>query len=118
MTLDPDFIIFTIGVLGTIFTVYNYFRNPQEAIEKKQALSEQELDNTAQVLTQKLQWEKEENERRFRELGEKITGAMTLAQNHIHTVDVKVDTLNASVNTMAVKVAELSTIINERIPKK
>ena len=100
-------ITFVLGTLAIIFSVYNYFKNPQVEEDKK-----------ASLLAQQVEWEKEATEKRFTELGSRLDGSMTLAQNHIHTVDVKVDSVISSVNTMSNEIVELATIINERIPKK
>lgn len=122
-------ITFAIGILGVIFTVYNYFKNPQIKIEKGQIkvaedlkdkatiLSQKEVENKAQLLAQQVQWEKEANEKRFAEMGIAIEKAMTLAQNHIHTVDTKVDGLKDITEQMGKEIVRLGTIIEERIPK-
>lgn len=105
--LNPGNVMFALGILGTIFTVFSYFRNPQVESDKKDAL-----------LPQQVQWAAEGSERRFVEMGGRITEAMTLAQNHIHTVDTKVDTLGKGVIEMGKELTRLATIIEERIPKK
>jgi hypothetical protein len=55
-------------------------------------------------------------------MGTRMDAALALAQNHTHTVDVKVDTLIGSVNQMNLQltnaITRLETTINERIPKK
>lgn len=58
-------ITFIIGLLGVLFTVYNYFRKPQEDIEKVQAVSQKEVDGKSNLLAQQVQWEKEANEKKF-----------------------------------------------------
>lgn len=115
----------TIGILvilGYVFFIYNYFRNPQENLDKKQALDKEESAGRDKLFEQRMQWEKESNDKRFTELGVRLTDSMTLAQNHIHTVDVKVDGLIGSVNTMNLQltneITKLRTIIEERFPKK
>jgi hypothetical protein len=127
---DIGFIIGIIGIIGAIFTIYNYFRNPQENIEKKQIkseedlkdkatiLSQKEVENKATLLAQQVQWEKEANEKKFCEFGLRLDGALAMAQNHIHTVDVKVDNLIATVGKMSNEITRLATIIDERIPKQ
>lgn len=104
-------ISYIVGFLGIVFAVYLYFRNPQE-----------KLDKDASILEQRVQWEKESNEKRFSDMGIRMDNALTLAQNHTHTVDVKVDGLIGSVNTMNLQltnaITRLETTINERIPKK
>lgn len=121
MTLDATNVsyILSIAALFTIaFTIYNHFQNPQTALDKREALNDEKADGKASLLAQQLQWEKESNAAKFAELGLRITEAMSLAQNHIHTVDTKVDRLIESVGVMGNGVTELRTIINERIPKK
>lgn len=115
--LTPSNIMFAIGVIGVIFSVFLYFQKPQQELDKKQAVDQIEVDGKAKLLAQQVQWEKEANEKRFGDMGTRLTEAMTLAENHIHTVDTKVEGLNASVNSMGREIVRLSTIIEERIPK-
>lgn len=105
--LTPSNITFILGVLAIIFSVYSYFRNPQIKSDKTDAL-----------LTQKLQWTIEGNEKRFSDVNINIEKAFNLAQNHIHTVDIKVDKLIENVSLMSNEITKLSTIIEERVPKK
>ena len=129
--LTQNNILFIITILSVIFGIFSYFHVPQEALEKKQAitdermnnnatlLSQQEIDNKADVLAKQVQWEKEANERRFKEMSETMKSTLALAQNHIHTVDTKVDNLAAAVNSMNLniteKISELSTTVKLRI---
>ncbi|MCX6785907.1 MAG: hypothetical protein NTZ18_03605 [Candidatus Komeilibacteria bacterium] len=115
--------------IGIAFLVYNKFHVPQEKLEKQQLITEGEIDNKASILAQKeletkallladqVRSKNEENEKRFHDMGIRLDTAMTTAQNHIHTVDVKVDKLIETVGIMTNKITELTTIINERIPK-
>jgi len=116
--LTPSNIMFVIGIVGVLFSVYTYFRNPQDILEKTLAVDRAKDDGTIAKLEQRAQWEKEANEKKFTELGTRINDSMTLAQNHIHTIDTKVDGLVEQMGVMSNKVTELTTIINERIPKK
>lgn len=123
-------ITFALGIIGMIFGVYRYFRDPQIDIDKKQALNDErdkskatildqtKVENKTELLAQQFKIESESNNRRFVELGERIDKSMTLAQNHIHTVDTKVDGLTKSVNEMSNEITRLATIISERMPKK
>lgn len=116
--------------LGIIFGVFMFFRKPQEDIETKQALTDKDIAGKATVLAQKeleakalvlaeqVKSKNEENERRFCDMSIRLDTAMTTAQNHIHSVDLKVDELIKTSNIMCNKMTELTTIINERIPKK
>jgi hypothetical protein len=137
-------IMFVVGILGVIFSIYHYFKNPQLDIEKRQALDAQatekdkliaekdlgtkatilaqkEAEGKASLLAQQVQWEKESNEKKFTEFGVRLDTALSLAQNHIHSVDVKVDNLVATVVTMNLsltkEITKLGTIIEERNPK-
>jgi len=118
MTLDYQSVTFFIGLAGAVFTVYNIFRKPQEDMEKRQAVSEKEGDGNAALLRQRMDWEKENNAQKFSELQINMKDAMTLAQNHTHTVDVKVDNLIEAVRIQSIEIAKLGTIIDERLPRK
>jgi len=128
--ITPGNITFAIGIVGIIFTIYNYFRKPQEDMEKKQLLVDKEIDSKATILAQKemenkaalldqqVKLERELNEKKFADMGCRLDTAMTVAQNHIHTVDTKVDGLIKTINQMSNEVTRIGTIIEERIPKK
>lgn len=105
------------AIIGIIFNIYKSYHGPQEQSEKQQIINKAELDSKTQLIDQKLQWEKEATERRFRDVAQQQTEAMTLAQNHIHTVDTKVDALIKEVGNLKLATKEVSTIINERLPK-
>lgn len=47
-----------------------------------------------------------------------IHESFNLAQNHIHTVDTKVDKLVETVGQLSNEVTKLGTIIEERVPRK
>lgn len=111
-------ITFALGLLAIIFSIYTYFRNPQEALDKREALNQKETDGKASLLAQQMQWEKELTEKRFTDMGLRITESMSLAQNHIHTVDTKVDDLAKRMTVMSNEVTRLATVIEERIPRK
>jgi hypothetical protein len=100
-------VMFAIGILGVIFTVYNYFRNPQINQDKKDAL-----------LAQQIQWMIEGTDRRFKTTQESFQQLILQSNNHIHTIDVKVDGLNHNVCSMENEITKLSTVIDERIPKQ
>lgn len=120
--IDPFLTIgnvtFAIAIIGMIFSIYLYFKTPQERLDKKQAIIEKDVQDKASILAQQLQWEKESMERRFKELNDHMCAANALAQNHIHSIDIKVDNLTAMINTMNVEVGKLQVIIEERFPKK
>jgi hypothetical protein len=105
--ITPGNVTFAIGILGVIFTIYNYFRNPQIKTEQKDALQSQEIKFMC-----------ESNDRRFLAIQERFDGMLLQSNNHIHTVDTKVETLTSSINDMGKEITKLATIIDERIPKK
>ena len=105
--LTPSNIMFGLGILGIIFSVFNYFRNPQIAEDKK-----------ASLLAQQVQWSTEAVDRRFKDMQESFQQLILQSNNHIHTVDTKVESLNTAVGAMGIEIAKLSTIIEERIPAK
>ena len=100
-------VTFGLGILAILFSVYNYFRNPQMKAEKIDAL-----------LEQRVKFMNESNERRFCDMNTSIKDAYGLANNHIHTVDTKVENLIKTIGIMSNEITRLSTIIEERIPKK
>jgi uncharacterized protein HemX len=105
-TLLQDF-VFVLGIIGVIFGVYQYFRNPQVAEDKRAALLAQEVKTTSTSV-----------EQRFESMQKNFEGLLLQSNNHIHSLDIKIDALNKAMTDMRVEVATLSTIINERIPKK
>ena len=111
-----------LGIFGAVFGAFNYFKKPQEDMERKQAISEKEIDNRAHVLAEQLKWEKESNDKRFAELSKSLSDSICLNQNHTHTIDIKIDDLRACVNqmnlSMSMEITKLTTIINERLPIK
>ncbi len=116
--LTTSNIIFILGVMGAVFGVYTYFRDPQIALDKQQDLDKQEVEGKAALLEERTKWDRDQSEKRFVDMGIRLDTAFTLAQNHTHTVDVKVDKLIDSVNSLGNFVTKLETIIDERIPKK
>ncbi len=116
--LTPSNIVFVLGLIGTIFGVYTYFRDPQIAMDKRQELDKQEVENKALMIEERSRWYQETSDKKFLEMGTRINEAFTLAQNHTHTVDVKVDKLIESVMMLSNGVTKLSTIMDERLPKK
>lgn len=120
--INPSLIASFIAIASVAVNVYLYFRTPQENLDKRQAVSEVTVDGKAALLAQQIQWDKESNAERFKEMSERIVATTAMAQNHIHTVDTKVDALASTVAQMNLQITgeiiKLGTIINERIPKK
>lgn len=105
--ITPANVTFVLGVLGVIFTVFRYFKEPQTEEEKKAAL-----------LALQVNLQNESVNNRFKEIQDNFFSLLKQNQNHIHTVDTKVDVLSHTVESLAKDIVRLSTIIEERIPKK
>lgn len=105
--LTPNNIMFVLGIMGIIFGVYHYFKNPQVDADKRDAL-----------LAQQVQWQIEGTEKRFKQIQDSFQSLLLQSNNHIHTVDTKVDALSIKVGNLDIAIAKLGTIIEERIPKK
>lgn len=99
--------MFVLGIGGIIFSIFSYFKNPQIASDKQDAL-----------LAQQVQWGKESVDARFKAIQDSFQALLLQSNNHIHTVDTKVDALHGIVGTMGNEITRLATIIEERIPKK
>jgi hypothetical protein len=126
-------ITLTITALTALFLAYNYLKNPQTRIEKKQAIDNEKEQGKVAILNAQLDWQKEtaaqqlrevkdDSERRFKDVNDKLTEVLRISQNHIHTVEVKVDALSNGVNEMNLSLSKdmaiLQTLIAERMPCK
>lgn len=111
-------IMFALGIIGILFSVYSYFRNPQEKLALDQALTKKDVESEAALLAQEVKLKNEQNDKKVTELAARLDGAMTLAQNHIHTVDTKVDGVITQISLMSNEITMLRTIIEERMPRK
>jgi len=89
---DPTWIIAALGILGTIFGIYSYFKEPQIKSDKVDALMAQNIKAIRDDI-------------------------VNIRDNHIHSLSMSLDETNKQVNNLNVKVATLATIIDERIPK-
>ena len=118
-----SYIIGIVGLIGVAFSIWNKVKDPQNEIETKQAVTDKEIGNKATILAQKeleskalllaqqVESEKSLNEKKFNEMGLRI-----------QAVDMKVDTLISGNNTWHLEISNsmvrLSTILEERLPKK
>lgn len=105
--LTPSNITFVIGLAALAFSIWGKIREPQTDSEKRDAL-----------FAQQMQYSMDSTDRRFKEMQESFNSLLLQSNNHIHTVDTKVETLNTTVTSMENKITRLTTIIDERIPKK
>lgn len=99
--------MFAIGVIGVGITVYKSIFDPQVKFDKTDALMQQQM-----------KWFTESTEGRFKTMQDSFNSLLLQSNNHIHTVDTKVDKVKESVDQMGREITRLGTIIEERIPKK
>jgi len=105
--LTPSNIMFVLGLLAIMFSIFRYFREPQEKAEKTDALMDQQM-----------RWTSDATENRFKSMQESFNSLLLQSNNHIHTVETKVDRLHEGMGVLGQEVVKLATIIDERIPKK
>lgn len=94
--LTPSNIMFALGLLGILFSVYNYFRNPQIISDKTDALLTQKLSNIEAV----------------------VNNFQSALQTHIQSDIASFGGLNQHLVEVDKSVVKLTTIIEERIPKR
>lgn len=133
-SLTLDDVIGIVGLVGIAFTVFLYFRKPQEDLDKRQLVSDKELSNKATILAQKemenkaallaqqVESEKILNEKKFAEMNTKIDSSINALQRDIHDVDSKVNNLVLTSTNfhfeISNKITELATVLKERLPSK
>lgn len=105
--ITPSNIMFVLGIGGVVFAIYRYFKDPQTQDEKAAAL-----------LAQQVKFITEASEARFKTMQENFQQLLLQSNNHIHTVDTKVEALTTTVNDMGKEIVKLGTIIEERIPHR
>lgn len=91
--LTPTNVLFVLGLLGTLFTVYNYFREPQVKSERTDAITALKVAGLE-------------------------TSVKTILENHLPHIDQRLNSLHDNINKTNENVIRLTTIIDERIPKK
>ena len=100
-------VMFVIGLIGIIFTVFKAFYDPQKKFETNDLLIEQKSNFLADAYDKK-----------FADVQTNIDNLNTINQNHLHTLDIKIDNLSVQVSSICKDIIKLETIINERIPRK
>lgn len=102
--LTTSNIMFVIGIFGLVFTIWGKVTAPQVKADKLDALLKQHIEFLTAGFNEK-----------FNSVDKQIAN---LTDNHIHTLTVGQTTTNDTVQKLAIEVAKLTTIIDERIPKK
>lgn len=100
-------ITFTLGLIGIIITVFRFIYDPQKKSESNDLLMEQ-----------KMTFLREEYDKRFGLLQNDLATITKQNQNHLHTIDTKMDSLLASINCITRDLTRVETTLNERMPKK
>jgi uncharacterized protein YpmB len=90
--LTPSNIVFILGIIGTIFTIYSYFKNPQIKTEKDAISLTDKVATLEKTVTE-------------------------IREKHLATVETDLRNLNTTLQKLSETVVRLSTIIDERIPK-
>lgn len=85
-------ILNVVYLLGFIFGIYLYFKNPQVRTEQATIKLRDDLTDLQKQITE-------------------------VKENHIHIIENDVKALTQAVNDLSKTVIKLSTIIDERIPK-
>ncbi len=98
--ITPPNIVFTVGMIGILFSIYRYFKEPQIKSDKKESILSLEIQQLKQEI---LDLKKE---------------TINLKDNHIHALQMAIENTNSNVNSLTVQVAKLATIVDERVPKK
>ena len=113
-------IMLVLGLLGTLFGVYSYFKKPQDITETKLAVGEErdknkatilaqtEAEGKALLLAQQVQTEKEFNSKKFIEIAERF-----------NSTDRKIETLIETVNSMNLSISKelmrVATIVSQHL---
>jgi|SRR5579872_1650692 len=93
--LTPSNIMFALGIIGILFTIFNYFRNPQVASDKEDALISQRVDGISKQMTE----------------------LSTSFQAHVQQDLTSLGLINERIGSVNESVVRLATIIDERIPR-
>jgi hypothetical protein len=90
--MNYETILTILSIGGILFGAFNYLRNPQIKLEKGEGLMAMSIS----------------------QLGKDLAN---LRDNHIHTIDQKLDGQASDIKNLAIEVTRLGTIIEERIPR-
>ena len=93
---DLQFIISVVTLLGFVFIAYRTFRDPDIKADKAIDLLKQDVANQTKL----------------------ASAAIETNQNCIHSLENEVSDLKVGMGALKTEIAVLTTIINERIPKK
>jgi len=117
-----SFLLGLITIGSIIFSIWMAVSKPQTDLDKREATNQEEAKGKAEILAQQLQWETEANAKKFSEMQNGIKDSATLAQNHIHTIDTRLETFislqNQKNEQFSGSLIKILTILEERLPAK
>ena len=90
--LTPSNITFALGILAIIFTVYNYFKNPQIKTDQTTIRLQEDMESLKAEVSE-------------------------IKEKHLTLVESNIKELSKTIFDLSLTVAKLSTIIDERIPR-
>jgi hypothetical protein len=96
MTIDGaslEFILTVVAVVGVMFSIYLHFRNPQIKTDQIAIKLREDVDTLTKAITE-------------------------VKEKHLHAVEQDMKRLTDTINQLSLTVTKLSTVIDERIPKK
>lgn len=94
--LDTSTVSYILGIMGIVtilFTVFNYFRNPQIKTDQHTLKLREDLDSLSEIVYE-------------------------IKEKHITGVETNIKDLSKTIHDLSLTVTRLSTIIDERIPSK
>jgi DNA mismatch repair ATPase MutS len=98
-------------LFGIVFAAFLFLRNPQTKSETFDAVISQRFEAHEKSQTKEF----ETFDARLLSLNEKISN---LRDNHIHSIDIKLDGYRKEVQEIREAQVRIETILNERLPKK
>ncbi len=124
--LTPEILSYIIGIVGlggVIFSIWNAVKKPTDDLEIKQVVANKDLDNKATILAQK------EMENKASLLAQQVVLQKETYDKKFAEMSVRLDSIDAKVNDLIATsniwhlditkiLTTLSTIIDERIPRK
>lgn len=102
--ITPTNILFIIAIITFVSKIVFDVKNPQNKSELNDAL-----------FTQALETLRKDMELNFTKMEKTISN---LKDNHLHTLDTKIEANKNYINDLSRSVTKLATIIDERIPRK
>jgi len=118
--LTPTNIMFVLGLLGILFTVYNKIRKPQEDNDinkvvtekdlgtKATLLAQKEAEGKASLLQQQVVTEKEYNTKKFVELNDRFN-------NTDHKIETLIETVNGMNLSLSKELMRIGTVVGQHM---